>query len=108
MQNGQDMDGVDAKLMEIAADMMGTNAVAVHLGKADPSQRIRLIRANLSGYCDDALRGDFGGEDLSDPHPSNVYRVKMFLKNPNIRDLLGCVQRHTPRKNTAPWCGLSK
>ncbi len=108
MQNGQDIDGVDAKLMELAADMMGTNAVAVHLGSVNKSQRLKLIRADLNGYCDEALRGDFGGEDIFDPHPSNIYRVQMFLKNPKIRDLLGCAQHVKPRKKSPPWCGLSK
>jgi len=96
----------DRKRSELAADFYFANEVADQMRSMPKEKRVSFIQKAFPMFCasgalDPLLEKFFGDADPS--HPPSRFRIEQVLRNPEIRQLLGC----TPLKSSEqPWCSL--
>ena len=113
---GPDLDSVDSHLAELNGDYWGTRFLAKKLAESrkDLPGKIAIIRKAIPQFCDSPaidpeIQKSFdthilGVDNDGGMHPSDRFRVMMILKNPVIRQAMGC--QPLPAQ-IAPFCGLN-
>lgn len=90
---------------ELASDHFSAKAMAIKLRSLPKSQRLETMKKSLAGFLcrnnQEISRLRLGQMDDDGSHPTRELRMKLIMKNPKIRDALGCKPLGPTDR---PWC----
>jgi hypothetical protein len=103
-QNPNDI--LSAQQQELVADYHSAFALTDQLKRVPQSERALVAAQSYRLFCgsplSDYIRKIKYGTENDAEHPPEKFRMEMIFRNPDVRNLLGCVPLSTAR----PWCDL--